>query len=97
MSFLQTALAPSCALTRTIKIFRCKLKVDYTPVQCDVDALFAERSYIEILNVCSLDGMVLNLEAVTLQNLTGWGAVLGSLAGNWLEQVVAKVCDNYTG
>lgn len=37
-------------------------------------------------------GMVLNLEAVALQNLTGWGAVLGSLAGNWLEQVVAKVC-----
>lgn len=41
----------------------CKLKVDYTPVQCDVDALFAERSYIEILNVCSLDGMVLKLVA----------------------------------
>ena len=74
----------------------CKLKVDYTPVQCDVDALFAERSYIEILNVCSLDGMVLNLEACDLQNLTGWGAVLGSLAGNWLEQVVAKVCNKCT-
>jgi len=63
-----------------------RLKVDYQPENMDVDS-FKEGNYIELLNICPLEEMVLNLQPVQMQDLTGWGSVLGELASKWIEDI----------
>ncbi|KAL7512309.1 hypothetical protein ACHAXN_010012 [Cyclotella atomus] len=70
----------------SFKIKAAKLKVDYTPEKMDVDS-FREGNYVEILNLCPLEDMVLTLKAVENHDLTGWGQVFGELASRWIEDV----------
>ena len=63
-----------------------RLKVDYQPENMDVDS-FKEGNYIELLNICPLEEMILNLQPVQMQDLTGWGSVLGELASKWIEDI----------
>ncbi|KAL7554315.1 hypothetical protein ACHAWF_017760 [Thalassiosira exigua] len=68
------------------KVRLCKLKVDYQPETMDIDS-FREGNYIEILNLCPLEEMILNLQPVDMQDLTGWGSVFGELAARWIEDI----------
>ena len=63
-----------------------RLKVDYQPENMDVDS-FKEGNYIELLNICPLEEMVLNLQPVQMNDLTGWGSVFGELASKWIEDI----------
>ena len=63
-----------------------RLKVDYQPENMDVDS-FKEGNYIELLNICPLEEMVLNLQQVKMKDLTGWGSVFGELASKWIEDI----------
>ncbi len=70
----------------SFKVTPCKLKVDYTPEAMDLDS-FREGNYVEILNLCTLEEMVLNLQAVENHDLTGWGFVFSELASRWIEDI----------
>eukprot|EP00804_Cyclotella_cryptica_P025493 CCRYP_011996-RA/>CCRYP_011996-RA protein AED:0.00 eAED:0.00 QI:4715/1/1/1/1/1/2/198/503 len=70
----------------SFKVTPCKLKVDYTPEEMDLDS-FREGNYVEILNLCPLEEMVLNLQAVENHDLTGWGSVFSELASRWIEDI----------
>ena len=63
-----------------------KLKVDYTPENIDVES-FREGNYVEILNLCPLEDMVLTLQEVENRDLTGWGSVFAELASRWIDDV----------
>jgi len=73
---------------QTFKVFPCKLKVDYMPEKMDVDA-FRDGNYVEILNLCPLEEMVLTLQEVENNDLSGWGSVFRELAGKWIEDICA--------
>jgi autophagy-related protein 2 len=66
----------------------CKLKVDYQPEDMDVNS-FRDGNYVEILNLCPLEEMILRLQPVEMQALTGWGSVFRELAGRWIEDICA--------
>ena len=70
----------------SFKVAPAKLKVDYTPEKIDVDS-FREGNYVEILNLCPLEDMVLTLQEVENQDLTGWGSVFSELASRWIDDV----------
>jgi len=63
-----------------------RMKVDYQPENMDVDS-FKEGNYIELLNICPLEEMILNLQQVKMKDLTGWGSVFGELASKWIEDI----------
>ena len=71
---------------RNFKVLPCKLKVDYVPEKMDIESL-RDGNYTEILNLCPLEDMIINLAAVENHNLTGWGAVFSELAGKWIEDI----------
>ena len=72
----------------SFKVRACKLKVDYEPENMDIDS-FRDGNYIELLNICPLEEMVLSLQMVKMNDLTGWGPVFGELAGRWIEDICA--------
>lgn len=68
------------------KVKSCKLKVDYQPESMDIHS-FREGNFIELLNMCPLEDMILSLKPVEMSNLTGWGSVMNELSGRWLEDI----------
>jgi autophagy-related protein 2 len=70
----------------TFKVRPCKLKVDYIPEKMDIESL-RDGNYSEILNLCPLEDMILNLAAVQNYDLSGWGSVFSELAGKWVEDI----------
>mmetsp|Transcript_1787 Transcript_1787/g.3835 ORF Transcript_1787/g.3835 Transcript_1787/m.3835 type:complete len:2049 (+) Transcript_1787:263-6409(+) len=72
----------------TFKVRPCKLKVDYQPENCDINS-FRDGNYIEILNLCPLEEMILTFQPVEMESLTGWGSVFSEVAGRWIEDVCA--------
>ena len=70
----------------TFKVRPCKLKVDYLPEKMDMESL-RDGNYSEILNLCPLEDMIINLAAVENHDLTGWGSVFSELAGKWIEDI----------
>jgi len=72
----------------SFKVRPCKLKVDYQPENMDIDS-FRDGNYVEILNLCPLEDMILTLQPVEMQDLTGWGPVFSELAGRWIEDICA--------
>ncbi|KAL7539277.1 hypothetical protein ACHAXR_010928, partial [Thalassiosira sp. AJA248-18] len=72
----------------SFKVRPCKLKVDYQPENMDVDS-FRDGNYIEILNLCPLEEMILALQPVEMSDLTGWGSIFSELAGRWIEDICA--------
>ena len=70
----------------SFKVRPCKLKVDYQPETMDIDS-FREGRYIELLNLCPLEEMILTLQPAEMQDLTGWGPVFSELASRWLEDI----------
>ncbi|KAL3826376.1 hypothetical protein ACHAXA_008584 [Cyclostephanos tholiformis] len=70
----------------SFKVRPLKLKVDYQPETMDIDS-FREGHYIELLNLCPLEEMILTLQSAEMQDLTGWGPVFSELASRWLEDI----------
>ena len=70
----------------TFKVRPCKLKVDYLPEKMDMESLRG-GNFSEILNLCPLEDMIINLAAVENHDLTGWGSVFSELAGKWIEDI----------
>jgi hypothetical protein len=64
----------------------CKLKVDYQPERMDIHS-FREGNFIELLNICPLEDMILSLKPVAMSNLTGWSSVMNEISGRWLEDI----------
>jgi hypothetical protein len=73
------------------RIFRVKqwtVKVDYIPKTIDFSAL-REGSFVELVNLNPIDGMVITLQQVNAKNEIGFGAVFGSLVRSWVQDVCA--------
>mmetsp|Transcript_22399 Transcript_22399/g.55399 ORF Transcript_22399/g.55399 Transcript_22399/m.55399 type:complete len:1910 (-) Transcript_22399:166-5895(-) len=75
-------------LFRSVRVKPWKLKVDYLPQKLDVDAL-REGSFVELVNVSPIDGMVITLSLAKVENLVGFGPVGGGLVGKWVQEIVA--------
>ena len=52
----------------------------------DIDSI-RDGNYIELLNLCPLEDMILSLQPVEMHDLTGWGSVFGELCGRWIEDI----------
>lgn len=63
-----------------------KLKVDYRPQKLDAKAL-RNGSVVELINLSPLDGMVLTLKDVGVENEVGFGAVISLLARQWVQDI----------
>jgi len=66
----------------------CKLKIDYMPQKLDFKAL-KNGCMVELINLSPLDGMVLTLQQVDIEDAEGFGAVISNLAGGWLRDICA--------
>jgi len=73
---------------RSVRVKPWKLKVDYLPQKLDIDAL-REGSFVELVNVSPIDGMVITLSLAKVENLLGFGPVGGGLVGKWVQEIVA--------
>lgn len=75
-------------LFQSFKVKPCKLKVNYTPVKVNVEAL-REGSYVELINISPLVDMVITLQEVHIQGLVGFGPNVKELLSRWIEDVCA--------
>lgn len=75
-------------LFQSFKVKSCKLKVNYTPVKVNVEAL-REGCYVELINISPLVDMVITLQEVHIQDLVGFGPNVKELVGRWIEDVCA--------
>jgi autophagy-related protein 2 len=63
-----------------------KLKVDYTPQKLDLAAL-REGSFVELVNISPIDGMVITLSQVRVEDVVGFGSAMGGLLGEWIHEI----------
>lgn len=70
----------------SFKVRPCKVKVDYQPENMDIHS-FREGHYIELLNICPLEEMILTFQPTEMKDLTGWGPVFSELLSRWLEDI----------
>ena len=73
-------------LFRHFRVDPVKLKIDYTPQRVDTKAL-RDGAIVELINLSSLDGMVLTLELVVVENVVGFGDALGNVIRRWISYV----------
>lgn len=73
---------------RAFRVRPWKLKVDYMPQKMDVGAL-RDGSVVELINIIPIDGMIITLSEVVVENGFGFGEVMSGLTGRWLQEVVS--------
>jgi autophagy-related protein 2 len=73
---------------RSFRVRKWKLKVDYIPQQLDVDAL-RDGCIVELINLSPIDGMVITLSQVAVEDVVGLGDVVGALTESWLDEIVS--------
>jgi hypothetical protein len=73
-------------LFRHFRVNPVKLKIDYTPQRVDTKAL-RDGAIVELINLSSLDGMVLTLELVVVENVVGFGDALCIVIRRWISYV----------
>lgn len=73
---------------RAFRVNKWKLKVDYNPQKLDIHAI-RDGSIVELLNFSPIDGMVITLSQVSVENVVGFGDVMSALTGSWLDEVVS--------
>ena len=73
---------------RTFRVKPWKLKVDYNPIELNVNAV-RDGSLVELVNVCPIDGMVIMLSQASVEDVVGFGSVLNGLLGRWVQEIVA--------
>ncbi|GMH64049.1 hypothetical protein TrRE_jg108, partial [Triparma retinervis] len=65
-----------------------KMKINYTPVGVDVAALKTGK-YSELINLFPLDDLLLDLEPLKLENITGWGTLFSKICSDWISHITA--------
>lgn len=75
-------------LLRSFRVRPLKLKVDYKPEKIDAKAL-RDGAIVELINLSPLDGMVLTLQEVIIENEVGFGPVIGILVQRWIQDICA--------
>ena len=73
---------------RSFRVKPWKLKVDYIPVKLDVGAL-REGSFVELVNISPIDGMVITLSQANVTDNIGMGSVFSGLLSNWVKEICA--------
>ena len=75
-------------LFRSVRVKAFKLKVHYQPEKVDARAIY-NGALVELINLSPLDGMVLTLQPVRVENASGWGEVVRAAVSQWLRDVCA--------
>jgi len=75
-------------LFRSFRFKPFKVKVDYCPEKIDTKAL-RDGAFIELINLSPIDGMVLTLDNVEVENVVGLGDVLSLAVRRWIEDVAS--------
>jgi autophagy-related protein 2 len=65
-----------------------KLKVDYKPEMIDTKALY-DGAFVELINLSPLDGLLLTLQEVVIENEIGVGPVIVILLRQWVRDICA--------
>ena len=73
---------------RVFKAKPWKIKIDYIPKKIDFAAL-REGSFVELVNLNPIDGMVITLRNVNVDNMVGIGSSLGCVARGWIQDICA--------
>ena len=73
---------------RAFRVKQWKLKVDYLPTELNIHAI-REGSLVELVNVCPIDGMVISLSPVSIENAIGFGSVFSGLISRWISEICA--------
>ena len=84
--------ADSCPAETFFQVFKVKstkLKVNYTPQACDTSAL-KEGAVVELINIFPIQDMIIQLKAVEMRNLTGWGSVFREILSKWIDDVASS-------
>lgn len=63
-------------------------QVDYRPEKIDTKAL-RDGAFVELINLSPLDGMILTVNQVDIENETGFGAVLSLSVRHWINDVAS--------
>lgn len=75
-------------LFTSFRVRPLKIKVDYKPEKIDIAAL-KNGAIVELVNLSPLDGMVVTLQEVVINNEVGFGANIGILLRQWIQDVCA--------
>lgn len=70
----------------SVHVKPCKLKLNYRPIGVDAAAL-REGSYVELLNLFSLENVELTLKSIELKALFGWGSVFSEIFRRYVEDI----------
>jgi autophagy-related protein 2 len=73
---------------RAFRVKPWRLKVDYNPIELNVKAL-RDGSLVELINVSPIDGMVITLSQVSVDDVIGFGSVLSGLLSSWVQEICA--------
>jgi autophagy-related protein 2 len=73
-------------LLRHFRVDPVKLKIDYTPQRVDTKAL-RDGAIVELINLSPLEGMILTLELVMVENVAGLGDALGIVIRRWISHI----------
>ena len=65
-----------------------KLKVDYKPQKLDTRAL-RDGAVVELVNLSPIDGMILTVKQVEVENELGFGNALSIVVGGWVRYICA--------
>jgi len=63
-----------------------KLKVDYIPQKLDSRAL-RDGAIVELVNLSPIDGMILTLKQVEVENEVGFGRAMSIVVGGWVRYI----------
>lgn len=74
---------------QSIQIRRVKVKLDTKTRALDVREV-QKGNYAELINICPLKGVKLELQPVQLRGMSGWGAVLEGIRHSWVSDVTQK-------
>ena len=83
------SLLPSLAFFQSILIRPVKIKLDTQTRPLDVREV-QRGNYAELLNLCSLKNVKLQLTAVSLRGVSGWAAVGVGIRESWVRDVTQK-------
>jgi autophagy-related protein 2 len=73
-------------ILRHFRVDPVKLKIDYTPQRVDTKAL-RDGAIVELINLTPLDGMVLTLKLVQVENVVGFGDALSIVIRRWISHI----------
>lgn len=65
-----------------------KLKADYKPIKLNSRAL-RDGSVVELVNLSPIDGMVLTIKQVEVENEVGFGSAMSIFVGQWVRYICA--------